>query len=830
MVMDNAGIMLPTILYGGEFRKGLQESLIMRMVSWFVMMRCSYLKRGAIHDAQDTSPRTPLTQEEYHPRRKAKYKKRRYFNKEKGKGKGLKKKFSCKALVGEWTSDNSSESSSSSSDDDEVAGLAMIKTTLPRVLPPPRMCLMATSQHGESEDESSDDSDVEEPSCAVLWSMLEQARDIAVKKSKILEVGDDVELREKYEALELTLEAINVDNLASPSSSSSKSDASTMYDELTTLVEVSSFESFVLKEYHELKEERKMVMDGFERLTRGRAIHKETLGRNLVNNVSHRGFASYPTAIDIIGTSDSIPAWIKPLLANDYYCERCCKDGHTIKDCPTVRSSIALPNANLFYENPHFKIFRNEDGKVKVKALGPPNKKRKVTKGEKEHEDPKAKSRLITQRALGDSGEAKELLEEAGKQSQEERRSFSFCSAYKYYLNLGGEGNPKRKGKMNYRTHYKCVKQVSGSMHYGFYVCYYITAGTGSYTTFPSDDPPICKDVDDPPICKDPNNNPEKHNFHLPDKTLYLIGSKLLRSIMHEFIYPDGAYHDPESLVAQHPDLCDYIGYHAQALKKRYSAVEGIFLEFAARVLDNGNNSLPAASKENRHTHRASMVRFASETGFTSCTHARQAMTGDTAAHDEELTPATAVAGDQFWGDQLQVHDCAGGVPRNTEAGRQMSAAAGVSGGGGGGRSVGRRPEGRAEQCRQVVCRVCRGRGGGGGGGAGGDGGGGGAGEVAVTAGESGGGQRVWAAEQGRWRQRRGGGCGVRGGRGEAEVEVGQGRSRKRLEHRVAAAEASWWRRWPEVERGSAGASSSMCRGTRGNGDADISGEGIGSG
>ena len=43
-----------------------------------------------------------------------------------------------------------------------------------------------------------------------------------------------------------------------------------------------------------------------------------------------------------------------------------------------VRSSIVLPNANMFHENTHFKLFRNKDGKVNAKALGPPNKKRKV--------------------------------------------------------------------------------------------------------------------------------------------------------------------------------------------------------------------------------------------------------------------------------------------------------------------------------------------------------------------------------------------------------------------------------------------------------------------
>ncbi|KAK2630891.1 hypothetical protein QOZ80_UnG0721400 [Eleusine coracana subsp. coracana] len=122
---------------------------------------------------------------------KAKHKKKRFFNKDKSKGKGkaqdYKKKFSRKALVGEWTSDNSCNEYSSSSDE-EVASLAMINTTPTRALPPPPTCQMASSQLGESEDESSDDSDDEELSCAELWSMLEQARDIAIKKSKLLDM------------------------------------------------------------------------------------------------------------------------------------------------------------------------------------------------------------------------------------------------------------------------------------------------------------------------------------------------------------------------------------------------------------------------------------------------------------------------------------------------------------------------------------------------------------------------------------------------------------------------------------------------------------------
>ena len=53
---------------------------------------------------------------------------------------------------------------------------------------------------------------------------------------------------------------------------------------------------------------------------------------------------------------------------------------------------------------------------------------------------------------------------------------------------------------------------------------------------------------------------PAQEKSHIDEQTLYLIGSKLLRFVMREFIWPQGAYHDKTSDIAQHPDLCDYIG------------------------------------------------------------------------------------------------------------------------------------------------------------------------------------------------------------------------------------------------------------------------------
>ncbi|GJM99751.1 hypothetical protein PR202_ga16880 [Eleusine coracana subsp. coracana] len=213
---------------------------------------------------------------------------------------------------------------------------------------------------------------LDDPQPSNLALQAEKQDPIKSKNKAVIEDNKDDDEDDLSEDMALLMKKIPFKK------NSSKSDASTMCDELTSTVEVSSLEPFVLKEYHKLKEERKMVTDGFERLTRGRAIHKEILGRNLVNNASHRGLGSYPAAIDIIGTSDSIPTWVNPLLADKYYCERCCKDGHTIMDYPMVRSSIDLPNANLFHENTHFKLFRGKGGKVIAKALRPPNKKRKV--------------------------------------------------------------------------------------------------------------------------------------------------------------------------------------------------------------------------------------------------------------------------------------------------------------------------------------------------------------------------------------------------------------------------------------------------------------------
>jgi hypothetical protein len=56
------------------------------------------------------------------------------------------------------------------------------------------------------------------------------------------------------------------------------------------------------------------VMDGFERLTHGRAIHKEILSKNLVKSVSHKGQGSYPTTINIIRNDDTIPTWVFPFF------------------------------------------------------------------------------------------------------------------------------------------------------------------------------------------------------------------------------------------------------------------------------------------------------------------------------------------------------------------------------------------------------------------------------------------------------------------------------------------------------------------------------------
>lgn len=188
------------------------------------------------------------------------------------------------------------------------------------------------------------------------------------------------ELLEKYKCLEITYDAINLETSLPPSSSSSDSIAYPMHEELTCSCETCTLEHSILKDYHKLKEEREMVMDGFERLTRGRTLHKEILGRSLVNNSSYHGLGSYPAVIDTLGKKDDIPSWVKPLLADDYFCDLCYKDGHTNKDCPMVRSSKIMPNSNLFHENTHFKLFRNKNGKVMARPLGPPDKKRKVKK------------------------------------------------------------------------------------------------------------------------------------------------------------------------------------------------------------------------------------------------------------------------------------------------------------------------------------------------------------------------------------------------------------------------------------------------------------------
>ena len=83
---------------------------------------------------------------------------------------------------------------------------------------------------------------------------------------------------EKYKSLETTFEVINLDKALS-SHDSPKSTiyiASTSHG-LSDVCLTSTLETNILKEYHELKSEREVVMDGFESLALGRAIHKAIL-------------------------------------------------------------------------------------------------------------------------------------------------------------------------------------------------------------------------------------------------------------------------------------------------------------------------------------------------------------------------------------------------------------------------------------------------------------------------------------------------------------------------------------------------------------------------
>lgn len=62
-------------------------------------------------------------------------------------------------------------------------------------------------------------------------------------------------------------------------------------------------------------------------------------------------------------------------MVDDYYCKVCCLDRHT-KDCPEARS-FKLPNTNHFHDGVNYKLFKEKNGKVMAKALGPPDKKHK---------------------------------------------------------------------------------------------------------------------------------------------------------------------------------------------------------------------------------------------------------------------------------------------------------------------------------------------------------------------------------------------------------------------------------------------------------------------
>jgi hypothetical protein len=117
-----------------------------------------------------------------------------------------------------------------------------------------------------------------------------------------------------------------------------------------------------------------------------------------------------------------------------------------------------------------------------------------------------------------------------------------------------------------------CNKQALGTVHYGYYVCYYSYANTkGKYTkSLVEKDPDVVSittltyrlweswfivyfDVLISALNPDPSSND-----HLPDTELITISEILCRFMMHEFISPKGRYHQDSGHIADNPALCDY--------------------------------------------------------------------------------------------------------------------------------------------------------------------------------------------------------------------------------------------------------------------------------
>jgi hypothetical protein len=62
--------------------------------------------------------------------------------------------------------------------------------------------------------------------------------------------------------------------------------------------------------------------------------------------------------------------------------------------------------------------------------------------------------------------------------------------------------------------------------------------------------------------------NPDpSSNDHLLDTELITISERLCRFMMHEFISPNGRYHQDSGHVANNPALCDWAGESQSKLR-----------------------------------------------------------------------------------------------------------------------------------------------------------------------------------------------------------------------------------------------------------------------
>ena len=132
---------------------------------------------------------------------------------------------------------------------------------------------------------------------------------------------------------------------------------------------VSTLEANLLKENEKLKIDKAKLMDGWKKYTRGYEKASEMMIHQALSG-DYKGFGEAIKKHKVEKTKKPLKAPHEKVAHN---CLECGKPGHVSWQCSYVEPP-PKPHTWSIYNNTNYVVYKNQEGRPKVKFLGPKNK------------------------------------------------------------------------------------------------------------------------------------------------------------------------------------------------------------------------------------------------------------------------------------------------------------------------------------------------------------------------------------------------------------------------------------------------------------------------